>query len=303
MPYFIAMVQTRYKESEKSVAIIGAGSVGRSIGWAVQDSRFSVDSVVSRTVESAEALASDLGVEKHSTYLGDSVVSDIIVICVPDASISLVADILNSFGSELSSKLVVHTSGLATSESLSQLQNHGAFVASFHPLQTFTRDRLTAFHELPIAIEGNPRSVELANEFAEELGGLPFELSAESKPAYHLAATLLSNYSVVLARLAQNILSEPGLPALDAFERLLGTTWANIFSRGPSDSLTGPVSRGDVGTVQSHLDLLGSQYPEVQNVYRLLGLEATSMALRQGSIDGETAEEVIRCLTNDAAAH
>lgn len=284
------------KSAALSVAIVGAGAVGRSLAAAVEDSTNAVDVIISRTIESAKSLATELDIDSYSTNLAECLTADLIVLCVPDKTIALVADILASFQSELAGKTVLHTSGLETSNVLAKLREQGALVASFHPLQTFSRERFSAFHKLPIAVEGTPAEEAVASAFAVDIGAVPFVLSAKQKSQYHLAASVLSNYSVVLAHLAQSILNEPGMPDLSLFERLVDTTWANIFSKGPSESLTGPISRGDIGTVKRHLVYLDDSHPEIGKAYRVLAASAASMAQGDGMIDRGVHQDILALL-------
>ena len=284
-----------------TVAIVGAGAVGRSLGAAIQSSRHQVVAVVSRTQTSASAAAAEFDIEVGSTNLADCLSADLILICVPDATIPMVVDILSAFGSKLAGRQVLHTSGLVTSDVLAPLRAESAQVASFHPLQTFSRNRLIAFHNLPVAVESTTGDTGFAEKLASDLGARPFVIPAENKAAYHLAAAVLSNYSVVLAKMAEEILNQPGMPSLPVFERLVESTWANVFSRGPAASLTGPVSRGDTATVQSHLEVFAADQESLRESYALLARRAAELALESGTISRDQFDDVRKILDIDGS--
>jgi predicted short-subunit dehydrogenase-like oxidoreductase (DUF2520 family) len=111
---------------------------------------------------------------------------------------------------------------------------------------------------------------------AERLGAAPFVLADEAKPLYHLAAAVASNLFVALESEAAAHLLDP----------LVATTAANIAARGAAQSLTGPVARGDVGTVRGHLALLDEQAPRFADTYRALSRQALHLAAPR--LDDET---------------
>jgi predicted short-subunit dehydrogenase-like oxidoreductase (DUF2520 family) len=124
------------------------------------------------------------------------------------------------------------------------------------------------------------------------------EIRAADKPSYHAAAVIVSNYTVALAALAERLALAAGIPA-DAAGRiylpLLEGTWRNLEMRGPTDSLTGPIARGDAGTVRAHLEALDD---DARRLYAVMGLEALKVA-RSGGLD-ETKAAAIEAALREA---
>jgi len=133
-----------------------------------------------------------------------------------------------------------------------------------------------------------------AETLAGRLRMIPVRLPPGSKPAYHAAAVLVSNYTVALVHMAERIVSQAGLQnERGMFQRLLEGTVANMAQMTPREALTGPIRRGDAHTVATHLESLSQ--PD-KAVYQAIGLEAIRMAEMDG-LPQETVERLRVVLT------
>lgn len=115
------------------------------------------------------------------------------------------------------------------------------------------------------------------------MGGIPLVISPETKPLYHAACVFASNYVVVLMALAGELLKkisadlqEPGRILLP----LLRGAVDNMHCEEPDKALTGPILRGDVKTVEFHLQALAQKAPFLVQLYRELGLQALDISER-----------------------
>ncbi|MBN1947277.1 MAG: DUF2520 domain-containing protein [Bradymonadales bacterium] len=181
-------------------------------------------------------------------------------------------------------QVVLHTSGLLPASVLDGL-GIPARLGSFHPLQTFADPRLAReqFAGCTIACEGELGAVQAAQELARHLEARVVTLPAGSKPAYHAAAVVASNYLVAITAIAARLLASAGIDPEQAIE-MLGPlqrgTLDNLKTLGIPRALTGPVARGDFETVQSHLAAISRLAPELLPVYRQLGLVVLDLARR-----------------------
>ncbi len=128
-----------------------------------------------------------------------------------------------------------------------------------------------------------------------DLGGLPFFVAEEDRPLYHAAACVASNYLVALMHTAEDIYRSLGLArddAVRAFWPLVKGTIRNIEARGTVQALTGPIARGDLGTVARHIAALKARLPVLLEPYRTIGLLTVEIALEKGTISRERAEEI-----------
>lgn len=179
--------------------------------------------------------------------------------------------------------LAIHSSGLGSIHLLKPLFEQGVRVLCLHPLQTFAGEpRAELLRDVPCAVTAHEeRDLRLGEELAGRLGMRPFRLADEQKSLYHLSAVIGCNLLVALESEAKRLMDEAtGEHAgLDHLATLLRTTMKNLLESGePAHALTGPVARGDVGTVRAHLRLLDRESPRLAGTYRALSLEALTLA-------------------------
>lgn len=262
-----------------AVAVVGTGRVGLTLARALVRSGTRVR-LLARTPRVIPA--THLTVE---TDWKEALVDvRVIIIAVPDDAIADAAEALAATGTISSAQVVLHTSGLHGSSALRGLDATGAALGSFHPLQAFTAgdDATGALTGVPVVLEGDPTAVLAARELALLLGlGTVFELSAIGKVSYHAAAVVASNYLVVLADIAERLARDAGVgsEAAAIFHLIMRQTLVNIQGQGTVAALTGPVRRGDVGTVVAHLAALKGAD---RAAYVALGREAVDLARRAG---------------------
>ena len=212
--------------------------------------------------------------------------ADVIWITVPDDAIEgLAHDVVAALPAALERPVAaIHSSGLGSLALLAPLRGRVAGILSLHPLQSFAApgdgDTLRG---VPMAVTGDtPADVALGTWLAERLGGRPFALADDAKALYHLAAAVASNLFVALQSEAGELMAAAAsLEAGDAarlLAPLVATTAGNVAARGPAGALTGPVARGDVGTVRAHLELLAARAPRFADSYRSLSLQALHLA-------------------------
>jgi predicted short-subunit dehydrogenase-like oxidoreductase (DUF2520 family) len=242
---------------------------------------------------------------KAVTYTGGRVFPDLaeaasaaeyILITVSDDAIRGVCERIAE-GNSLRGKVVVHTSGAGGLDLLESARRAGAHVASIHPIQSFA-DVQGAILNIPgstFGVTADPEVREWAETFVRDLGGLPFFVAEEDRPLYHAAACVASNYLVALMHTAEDIYRSLGLArddAVRAFWPLVKGTIRNIEARGTVQALTGPIARGDLGTVARHIAALKARLPVLLEPYRTIGLLTVEIALEKGTISRERAEEI-----------
>jgi predicted short-subunit dehydrogenase-like oxidoreductase (DUF2520 family) len=269
---------------------VGAGVVGTVLALALSDRGYEIVAVASRTPASAEALARRLPACAVETPQGVADRAELVFLTTPDDAIGAVARAIRWRPGQR----VVHCSGAASTAVLEPARKMGCLVGGFHPLQTFATAE-TSLAKLPgttFAIEADePLASELC-DLAVALWGRPLRLRAEDKVLYHAAASIASNYLVVLVGLAADLWAELGVEqseAIGALSPLLEGTLANVERVGLPGALTGPIARGDVGTVRRHLDALARRAPGAIPAYALLGREAMRLAVDKGTLDRDSA--------------
>jgi len=296
----------------KSFSIIGTGLVGSQLATALVRAGFVPELLVSKRGQSSLRLSNILSEETkftvRSAVLDNTthVPGDVVFISVPDDTLPIIVEILSENGALSTKQIILHTSGGLTSSILSPLKKGGRCVGSFHPLQTFVlRDTVSAdediFRDLPIAIEGDDVAVDAGFVLAQALGSKPFLLNKEAKLLYHAAAVISSNFVTTLLGSAQDLLNKisdsPDL-SIDLFKPLVEQAVQNSFLRGPEKVLTGPIVRGDLKLINSHLAAIEDKSPELLPLYVLMSREAIRLSRKTGRLSEETAAAIDETLNS-----
>lgn len=230
--------------------VVGPGRAGLSLALASLDAGHRVVGVLAREPEDAHAAARRLDTTTLS-WEADLVAADLLVVAVRDDSIEEVAQRLSGRASAIEG--AVHLSGLKPSSALSALD--GPPIGSFHPLQTLPTPEAGATR-LTGAWIGVTSDDDLLSDrlfaFAASLGAKPFELDDASKPLYHAAAAAAANFTLAALAMSQRLFEAAGVD-FEAAAPLIRGVIDNALAMGPEQALTGPVARGDVGTVRAQL--------------------------------------------------
>jgi len=153
---------------------------------------------------------------------------------------------------------------------------------SCHPLQTFesARRSLGLIRHSYFCIEGEPKAIQAARKIVADIGGRTFQIGTAQKELYHAGAVLASGGLTALLSISLEILGRCGLHEKDARKVLLPlieATIANIKTIGPARALTGPMRRGDAGTIRRNVRALGRAQPDWARIYRLLARRSLSL--------------------------
>ena len=276
------------------IGFIGAGTTGTALAVRLSQKECPVVAVSSRTLASAQKLAGlvpDCQVYPTAQELAD--VAELVFITTPDDVIARVCGEVRWHVGQS----VVHCSGAHSVDILESARKAGAAVGSFHPLQTFA-GITQAIENLPgstFALEAEEPLLSTLKDLASILDGNWVELKPGDKVLYHAAAVFACNYLVTLVKLALDLWRDFGLSSKEATRALLPLlegTINNISNIGLPDCLTGPVARGDLGTIERHLSALEAKNPSLLVTYKELGLQTIPIALSKGKVDEQKAEEM-----------
>ncbi len=243
------------------VVIVGAGAVGTHLGQALSTHGHEVVQVLSRTMDSAKALAADLDCSYAINPKELCLHADLYVLSLPDhAIIPFVKSAPSVKG------LLVHTCG---SVSLSELRHHAKNCGVLYPLQTFSKYREIIWKDVPVFIEANQAvSEEFLLSLLHGISGSVSVLNSEQRLRLHLAAVFACNFPNFLIGRAQELVKQATVsPAL--LLPLVRETLQKLEVFSAVEAQTGPARRADEETVKKHLELL-SCCPDDQEVYRLL---------------------------------
>ena len=267
------------------VVFVGAGAVSRHLIPWFQQHGLVVSGIISQRLSSATSLqeAYDLSFSSSSlTSLPSS--TQLIALAVPDKAIAEVAQQLAQLPFSWRHKTVLHFSGSMPASLLAPLADKGATILSFHPLQTFPSTHTPpSLKHIYVGIEGPPAGIDQGQQLARLLSWHPLILRPEVKPLYHLAATVASNFLVTLIALSTEIGQATGISE-QTFRQmlypLLLQTLKNLQQSAPEKVLTGPVARGDLPTIEQHLQLIKQQIPHLLPTISALIMETVRIAIR-----------------------
>jgi len=276
------------------VGFIGSGTVGTALAIGLSARGYPIVAVSSRTKASADRLAKQIcGCQSVESNQAVADAAELVFITTPDAAIPLVASEVRWHPGQS----VVHCSGADSTATLEPARKLGARVGAFHPLQTFASVK-QAIDNLPgstFAIEAEEPLLSTLKDMATALDGHFIELKAEDKVIYHAAAVIACNYMVTLVKLATDLWQTFDIPpeeATKALIPLLKGMLNNIENVGIPQCLTGPIARGDTGTIKKHLKALDKVAPRLLSTYRELGRQTIPIALAKGKINEQQAREL-----------
>ncbi len=287
------------------LGFIGAGTIGSALALKLNSQGYPVVAVSSQHHTSAKKLAQNIS--SCSPVTDNQEVADtaeFVFITTPD-------DVIASVASQTKwhqRQHVVHCSGADSTDILEPARKTGAYVGVFHPLQTFAGAR-EAIENIPgstFTLEAEAPLLGILQDMANTLGGHCIKLKASDKAVYHAAAVIACNYLVTLVKLATDLWQTFGIPANQATESLIPLikgTVRNIETIGIPQCLTGPIARGDSGTIKKHLEALEKVSPDTLTTYRELGLKTIPISLAKGRISKQQAKELEAVLVASKKGH
>jgi predicted short-subunit dehydrogenase-like oxidoreductase (DUF2520 family) len=242
------------------IIVVGPGRAGLSIAAAARNAGHELAAIVGKDHEQAAAGAAAVG----SRALGPNdelPPADLLIMAVRDDDIAPVAGELASRMKGIAA--AVHVSGLASVQTLAALAGAGIEVGSFHPLQTLPTPEAGAMRLAGawVAVTAEEPLRARLHELAISLRAHPFDLADDAKALYHAGAAAAANFPLLALAMASDLFAAVGVP-FAAARPLVEAVIANAFEIGPRPSLTGPVARGDMGTVEAQLDAVAARSPE-----------------------------------------
>lgn len=259
------------------IAIVGPGNLGTALAISLREAGFPIDALITSPRAASLARAKRLARKIGSRVLsqGEDLQARVLWICVPDSAIAQAA---SSLASQLNGRgtVALHSSGVLSSDVLQPLRTRGASVAAVHPLMTFVRGSQPSLTGVPFAIEGDSPAVRRARNIVRRLGGNAYPIAKKEKNAYHAWGTFASPLLTALLAATEQVAVLAGVPPKQARQRMLPIllqTVRNYGEFGAARGFSGPIVRGDVATVQRHLEVL-RRSPVSRQVYAALARAA-----------------------------
>ncbi|NHC15785.1 Rossmann-like and DUF2520 domain-containing protein [Motilibacter deserti] len=282
-----------------TVGVVGAGRVGAVLGAALRAAGHSVlaasgVSEASRT--RAEALLPGVPLADPRDVVAGV---DLALLAVPDDELAGLVEGLVSTGAVRPGQLIAHPSGRHGVAVLEPATRAGALPLALHPAMTFTGTSvdLARLAGCSFAVTAPAALVPIGQALVVEMGGEPQEVDEDARPLYHAALASAANSIVTLVAQSLELLGRCGVEHPARFAApLLGAALDGALRSGDS-ALTGPVARGDAGTVASHVRELAAVSPEAAVAYVALARLQADRALAAGVLAPERAEALLDVLS------
>lgn len=283
-----------------SIGVIGAGRVGAVLGAALARAGHHIQAAYAVSAESRERAAELLpGVPlKDVPDVIDG--ADLVLLAVPDDALPELVAGLAATDTWQAGQIVVHTSGRHGANVLRPALSAHILPVAIHPAMTFTGTALDLgrLEECAFGVTGPDALRPMAEALVVEMGGEPVWIAEDQRAAYHAALAHGSNHLVTLVAQAMEVLSAAGVDLPRAVLGPLARAALDNALRLGDAALTGPVARGDVSTVDTHLRELERISPEIRTTYVALARATAVRALESGRLQPSAAEPLLDTLAD-----
>ncbi|MFD3422516.1 Rossmann-like and DUF2520 domain-containing protein [Streptomyces decoyicus] len=283
-----------------TVGVVGAGRVGPALAASLQlagHRPVAVSGVSDASVRRAAELLPDVPLVTPAEVLARA---DLVLLTVPDDALADLVSGLAETGAVRPGQLLVHTSGRFGTAVLDPATRAGALPLALHPAMTFTGTSVDV-QRLAGCSFGvtSPDELRMAAEaLVIEMGGEPEWIAESARPLYHAALAIGANHLVTLVAQSMELLHDAGVQAPDRMlGPLLGAALDNALRSGDA-ALTGPVARGDAGTVAAHIAELRRHAPQSVAGYVAMARTTADRALDHGLLKPELAEDLLDVLAD-----
>jgi predicted short-subunit dehydrogenase-like oxidoreductase (DUF2520 family) len=277
------------------IGVVGAGRVGAVLGAALRAAGHDVVAVSGASPAAKRLLP---GVAHVTPDEVARLAKDLLLIAVPDDALAGVVGGLARMNLLHGGQIVAHTSGAHGLDVLAPATQKGARPLALHPAMTFagTPDDVARLKGVSFGVTAPLDLAETAARLVEDLGGTAEWIANEKRSLYHAALAHGANHLVTLVNEAADRLRDAGVVQPEkVLGPLLRAALDNALSMG-DNALTGPVARGDAGTIARHVAVIGETSPESLAAYRALARRTADRAIASGRLRATDAEALLDVL-------
>jgi len=294
----------------RTLSIVGAGRVGRTLGKRLRERGWRIGAVVTRSAATSRAAvrtigagaplawAGSVGIHLHGKRRGsgqDSALdvtaifaADVIFLCTADDDLPALVRTLAKLGrAKCKGKIVLHTSATLDRTVLAPLARCGAATGSLHPMQAFGGKLIPKLSGVIFGVEGDPKARSMAQSIGKSLGGITVTINTRDKPIYHAAAVMAAGSTYPAIEAGVQLLMGIGFTrarAMQTLVPLIRQIFDNIERIGPRAAWTGPLSRGDYAIVARHARALRRYPREFRQSYAASSLLAGRLLAKNPAV-------------------
>jgi len=276
------------------IGFIGTGKVGTAFGVRLAEVGFPVVGAMDILPDESKRFAESIsGCKVYNTAQELADAMDFVFVTTPD-------DVIGQVAKEVAwhkGQTVIHCSGANSTAVLAPAREAGCNVGCMHPCNTFASVQ-QSLENLPgstFTLEAEEPVLSDLQKFVGGLNGRWMKLREQDKPLYHASVCIACNFLYTLVDIATDLWKHFDISqddAVHAMMPILKGTMNNIENVGFPGCLTGPIARGDVGTIEKHLAALQEKQPDIVPLYKALGLETIPIGTAKGTLSEEKAAEL-----------
>ncbi|KRE42386.1 Rossmann-like and DUF2520 domain-containing protein [Knoellia sp. Soil729] len=283
-----------------SIGLIGAGRVGAVLAAALARAGHHIQAAYAVSDASRERAAALLPGVPLKDVPGVIDGADLVLLAVPDDALPELVSGLTATDTWQAGQIVVHTSGRYGADVLRPALGSHILPVAIHPAMTFTGTALDLgrLEDCAFGVTGPEALRPMAEALVVEMGGEPVWVAEGQRAAYHAALAHGSNHLVTLVAEAMEVLVAAGVEQPRAVLGPLARAALDNALRLGDAALTGPVARGDVSTVGTHLRELERISPEIRTTYVALARATAVRALESGRLQSAAAEPLLDTLAD-----
>jgi predicted short-subunit dehydrogenase-like oxidoreductase (DUF2520 family) len=275
--------------SVQGITVVGPGRLGGALALALSHAGFRIDTLVYRSRRGVAAIADQLDASPAAIRIDDlkKIDSPVVIIAVQDEEL---ADTVRALKSSIgSSSTVFHTSGSLSSDILASLRTKRRAIASLHPLASVSNwnDGQHRFRSAYFCLEGDRKAIKVGKELIQKLGGHSTVIDGNRKALYHAAALTAAGHVTALFDVGLGFMVKAGIDRKSAkkmLQPLLAGVAKNLSIEDTAQALTGTYARGDLGTMQRHLEALRTDATiDESMIYLELAARSIDLAEKAGT--------------------
>jgi predicted short-subunit dehydrogenase-like oxidoreductase (DUF2520 family) len=280
------------------VGIVGPGRAGTALALALARAGHDVTAAAAVSQQSKRRVRDNFPRARLTDPAGVLGAADLVLLTVPDDVLPGLVEGLAATGAPYEGRLVAHASGAHGIRVLSPATRAGALPLALHPVMTFTgrEDDVDKIKGVSFGVTAPDQIRPAAEALVIEMGGEPVFIAEENRALYHAALAFAANHLVTLVSQAASLLRDAGADNPNRMlGPLLGAALDNALRFGDA-GLTGPVARGDDGTVAAHIEAIAAHEPAALPAYRALARLTADRALAAGTLSATDAERLLDVL-------
>lgn len=282
------------------ISIIGPGAVGKTIAKKLM-SQNKLTNIFGKDNHSSDKELKSTFKNKIKTLNKNTKLNGVVFICVKDDDLIRLVDLINNDIS-FENCFFIHTSGTLNKNILVNLKKNNSRIAAAHPYQSFYFDDSIVLNNLSWGCDVEEKDYEDLKYIINLLDGKAIKLNhntLQKKELYHISAVASSNFLSLILYLSKKFCDEVGIEFKDFAPKITETTLKNnLKSLSENDfALTGPVARGEVNTLESHLKALKNN-KELVSYYKELSIILAKIAKQENKINTQSYKDIMDILKN-----